>query len=95
MMHSRTPSRGVVTTVPLAAVAIGSPGCGGVRARRHSAAPSGFLGDYSRLEKVKGYDFQQAKLTDADQQPQARAQVQNDWARAFAACMEARGYSVR
>ena len=25
----------------------------------------------------------------------ARAQSQNDWARAFAACMEARGYSVR
>jgi hypothetical protein len=26
---------------------------------------------------------------------QARAQAQNDWARAFAACMQARGYSVR
>jgi hypothetical protein len=26
---------------------------------------------------------------------QARAQAQNDWARAFAACMEARRYSVR
>lgn len=26
---------------------------------------------------------------------QARAQSQNDWARAFAACMEARGYSVK
>lgn len=26
---------------------------------------------------------------------QARAQGQNDWARAFAACMEARSYSVR
>jgi uncharacterized protein YcfJ len=26
---------------------------------------------------------------------QARAQGQNDWARAFAACMEARGYSVK
>lgn len=26
---------------------------------------------------------------------EARAQGQNDWARAFAACMEARGYSVR
>ncbi|HEY2388872.1 MAG TPA: hypothetical protein VGK30_18090 [Candidatus Binatia bacterium] len=26
---------------------------------------------------------------------QAKAQAKNDWARAFAACMEARGYSVR
>jgi outer membrane lipoprotein SlyB len=26
---------------------------------------------------------------------QARAQAQNDWGRAFAACMQARGYSVR
>jgi hypothetical protein len=30
-----------------------------VRARRQTAEPSGFLGDYSRLEKLQGYDFQQ------------------------------------
>ena len=40
----------------LIVVAVASLGCG-VRARRRAAEPTGFLGDYSRLEKVAGYDF--------------------------------------
>jgi hypothetical protein len=43
----------------LAVVAVGSLGCTGVRARRSPAEPSGFLGDYSQLAKVEGYDFLQ------------------------------------
>ncbi len=43
----------------LAVVAVGSLGCAGVRARRRPAEPSGFLGDYSQLAKIEGYDFLQ------------------------------------
>ncbi len=49
-----TVAAALVTTVMVMA-----SGCGGVRARRQVPEPSGFLGDYSRLEKVKGYDFLQ------------------------------------
>jgi hypothetical protein len=38
---------------------VGSLGCGGVRARRETAEPSRFLGDYSRLKNIEGYDFLQ------------------------------------
>ena len=60
MAHAmRGRSRRVATSVLVAVVVVGALGCGGVRARRQTAEPSGFLGDYSRLEKVQGYDFQQ------------------------------------
>ena len=60
MLHSPfARSRWVATMVLVAIVMVGSLGCGGVRARRQTAEPSGFLGDYSRLGKVEGYDFLQ------------------------------------
>ena len=58
-MLRSTRDRWVATTLLVAIVTIASLGCGGVRARRYRAEPSGFLGDYSRLEKVEGYDFNQ------------------------------------
>lgn len=60
MLHSVHDRRRLVaTTVLVAMVAMGSVGCGGVRARRQAAEPSGFLGDYSRLDKIQGYEFLQ------------------------------------
>ena len=51
------------TIVLVAVITVASLGCGGVRARRRPAEPSGFLGDYSRLEKLEGYDFLQMYIT--------------------------------
>lgn len=61
MRHS-TRDRRAMTTV-LAVLTAAALGCAGARARRQPPEPSGFLGDYSRLEKVAGYDFAQMYLT--------------------------------
>jgi hypothetical protein len=44
----------------LVAVAVCALGCGAVRGRRGPAEHSGFLGDYSRLAKLEGYEAQEA-----------------------------------
>lgn len=51
--------RWMATSALVATAMVGALGCGGVRARRQAPEPSGFLGDYSRLEKIQGYDFLQ------------------------------------
>jgi hypothetical protein len=58
MIRAFTWHRWVALATLLAVVAVGSFGCG-VRARRRAAEPAGFLGDYSQLDTVAGYDFLQ------------------------------------
>jgi Protein of unknown function (DUF3313) len=61
-----TRSQWAAVIILLAVVALGQLGCGPVRARRRPAEPTGFLGDYSQLEKVEGYDFLQMYIAPAD-----------------------------
>jgi hypothetical protein len=46
----------------LALAVAGPTGCAATRARRSTAPPSGFLGDYSELGKVEGYDAQKVYI---------------------------------
>lgn len=50
--------------VALVVVAAGTIGCAATRSRRAAPGPSGFLGDYSQLAKVKGYDVHEAFVAD-------------------------------
>ena len=59
MLRMHDGLRWAAASILAAIVAVGSLGCAGVRARREAAAPSGFLGDYSQLKKVEGYEFLQ------------------------------------
>ncbi|HEY2388871.1 MAG TPA: DUF3313 domain-containing protein [Candidatus Binatia bacterium] len=63
MLPTRNRWQLVAATVLAATVLVGSSGCSGVRARRQPPAPSGFLGDYSRLEKSPANDFLQVYIT--------------------------------
>lgn len=48
-----------LATCALVALLVCTLGCGAVRGRRGPAEHSGFLGDYSKLAKVEGYDAQE------------------------------------
>jgi len=96
MSDSTQCSRRVVPSILVAIVMIGSLGCGGVRGAALGAAVGGIAGGKAgkgagagaMIRGVAGRSHALAR------EEQVRAESQNDWARAFAACMSSRSYSV-